>query len=199
MSSPGPTGIGGDGGEVDPAAVHLDEEQDVESAQRVGVDTQESVATSTWAWLAMNSLRVGPVRFGAGLRPGSHRILHTVRAARPCPSRRSSPWMRRYPQFGFSASRRSTSRRSSLGVGGRPVRGCGGWVQRRAVRRRCQPITVAGLTINITGLRPAPSNARDNSARTVRSVGVNLRRSICRLQNAHLTAKREDLGVTLVT
>ena len=81
------------------------------------VSTQKkSVATSTWAWLAMNSLRVGPVRFGVRLRPASHRILHTVKAARQCPSRRSSAWMRRYPQFGFSASRRSTSRRSSPGL-----------------------------------------------------------------------------------
>ena len=67
------------------------------------------------------------------------------------------------------------------------------------MRRWCQPITVAGLTINITGLRPARSNARDNSARTVRSVGVNPAPTDLPLQNAHLMAKGEDLGVTLVT
>ena len=55
------------------------------------------------------------------------------------------------------------------------------------------------MTINITGLRPARSNARDNSARTVRSVGVNLGAIDLPLQNAHLMAKGEDLGVTLVT
>ena len=84
---------------------------------RDGVDTEEaSISKCTWAWLAMNSLRVGTVRFGVRLRPASHRIIHTVKPARQCPSRRSSASMRRYPQFGFSASRRSTSRRSSPGL-----------------------------------------------------------------------------------
>ncbi len=74
---------------------------------------------------------------------------------------------------------RSTSRRSSAGVGRRRARGCGGWAQWRARSLRRQPITVASFTISITLLRCRRSNARDNAASTVRSAGVNLGRSIC--------------------
>ena len=66
------------------------------------------------------------------------------------------------------------------------------------MRRRCQPITVAGLTINITGLRPAPvertrQQREDGPVRRREPGAIDLP-----LQNAHLMAKREDLGVTLV-
>jgi hypothetical protein len=37
-----------------------------------------------------------------------------------CPSPRSSPWMRRYPQRGFCRASCSTSARTSPGTGGRP-------------------------------------------------------------------------------
>ena len=58
LSSPGPGGIGGDAGEVDPAAVHPDEEQDVESAQRDGVDTEE-VGGDQHMGLACDELAAG--------------------------------------------------------------------------------------------------------------------------------------------
>ena len=70
-------------------------------------------------------------RVGAGTTPALLRMCHTVEAARPWPSPASSPWMRRDPQVGFSAARRSASWRSSTAVDGRPS----GRVQCRAMPR----------------------------------------------------------------
>ena len=53
--------------------------------------------------------------------------------------------MWRYPQVGFSAARRSASRRSSAEVDGRPGGRCG-WVQCRAMRRRYQRNSVSAVT-----------------------------------------------------
>ena len=66
-------------------------------------------------------------------------------AARRWPSPASSPWTRRYRQVGFSAARRSASRRSFAEVDGRPGGRCG-WVQCPAMRRRCQRNSVSGVT-----------------------------------------------------
>ena len=64
--------------------------------RRATVSTQKkSVATRGWAWLAMNSLQDGPVRFGVGSRPALRRVFHIVEAATRCPRRHSSPWIRR--------------------------------------------------------------------------------------------------------
>ena len=84
-------------------------------------------------------------------------------------------------------------------MGGRPVRGCGGWVQWRATRRRCQPITVAGLTISITSSEPAPVEGTRQHGQD-RPVGRGEPRSLdLALEDEDLMAKSEDLGVTLVT
>ena len=53
--------------------------------------------------------------------------------------------MRRYPQVGFSAARRSASRRISAEVDGRPGGRCG-WAQCPTMRRRCQRNSVSGVT-----------------------------------------------------
>ena len=58
---------------------------------------------------------------------------------------------------------------------------------------------MAGLTISIVELRCRRSNARESTARIVRSVGVTLGRSIYRCSTKDLVPKREDLGITFVT
>ena len=80
----------------------------------------KSVAMIAAAWDRMNSIQVGPVRSRAGSIPADLRIFHTVDAAMVWPSRVSSPWIRRYPQFGFSPASRMTSFRISGSIGGRP-------------------------------------------------------------------------------
>ena len=126
-----PGGLGGpDAAGVvrDPCEVHapsrdVDEEQQVEPAQRDRVDGGEIAGDGG---LGPQELR--PSDFaasGCGSIPAFFRICQTVDAARRWPSPASSPWMRRYPQVGFSAARRSASRRSSAGVDGRPGGRCG--------------------------------------------------------------------------
>lgn len=98
--------------------------------------------------------------------------FQTVDAASLWASLASSPWMRRYPQWGFSVANRMIRRRISGSIGGRPVVGVGGWVQCRATRRRCHRSTVSGRTIgNVAPLleRSTPELRR---ARVVRSVSL---------------------------
>ena len=120
-------------------------------------------------------------RVGAGSIRALLRICHTVDAARRWPSPASSPWMRRYPQVGFSAARRSASRRSSAEVDGRPC-GRSGWVQCRAMRRRCQRNSVSGVTSHPARLGRA--NAAAIAASKLRSASVNSGRSTCRRSTA---------------
>jgi hypothetical protein len=55
------------------------------------------------------------------------------------PKPASSPWMRRYPQVGFSEAKRFTSTRRPVGVDGRPGGRVAVVVHRRATRCRCHP------------------------------------------------------------
>lgn len=75
---------------------------------------------ATAAWQCKNCDQVTSDRCGAGSTPLDLRICHTVEDAIRWPRPASSPWMRRYPQVGFSDARRRTSFRSSIEVGGRP-------------------------------------------------------------------------------
>jgi len=143
----------------------------------VAVSTvKKSVATA--AWERRNSVQVTAERVGAGSMPWSLRICHTVEDAILWPRPTSSPWMRRWPQVGFSAARRTIRRRSSIAVGGRPGRRGLGWVQWRAMRLRCQRSSVSGVTIQ-------PSRSRRGSAAAtapsrLRSSSLSSGRSICR-------------------
>ena len=89
--------------------------------------------------------------------------------------------MRRYPQVGFSAARRSASRRSSADVDGRPGGRCG-WVQCRAMRRRCQRNSVSGVTSHPARL--GRGSAAAIAASKVRSVSVSSGRSTWRRNTA---------------
>ena len=133
---------------------------------------------ATAAWDRRNCDQVTLERVGAGSTPAFLRICQTVDAAIGWPSPASSPWTRRYPQVGFSAARRSVSRRSFAEVDGRPG-ARQGWVQCRALRRRCQRNSVSGVTSHPARLGRgsaaaiAPSKLRSASVRRqVRHGGV---------------------------
>ena len=81
------------------------------------------------------------------------------------PSPTSSPWIRRWPHPGFSRARRTTRSRTSSLIQGRPGRF--GYVQCRATRRRCQDISVPGVTIRC--LHSSRGRARTNADSTARS------------------------------
>lgn len=71
--------------------------------------------------------------------------------------------------------------RSDLGVDGWTTRPSDlGWVQCRATRRRCRPITVSGFTIRKTSASRRRSSALESIVRSVRSVSLNCGRVICR-------------------
>jgi len=79
-------------------------------------------------------------------------------------------------------------------MGGRPVVGVGGWVQWRAIRRRCHRSTVSGLTIRNGGSRSSTVHRSEEC-----SVGVvESRPADLALENVELVAKGEDLGVARV-
>ena len=74
------------------------------------------------AWAVRNWRQVGPARRGAGPMPAACRISHTVDAAIAYPSRASSPWIRLWPQAGFSRAIRMISALTDVPVDGRPGR-----------------------------------------------------------------------------
>ena len=133
------------------------------------------------AWTVRNCFQVGPARRGAGSIPARCRIFHTVLAATCRPSLASSPWIRRCPQVGFSAARRSTSARICGSIAGRPGRAWG-YVQCRASSWRCQRSRVAGVTKNAD--QRSRGSSRDRAASTTRSSGRSSGRCTCRRRTA---------------
>jgi hypothetical protein len=87
---------------------------------------KKSTASTPLAWAQRNCRQVSANRLGAGSTPARWRMAHTVLAPilSLYPSRPSSPWMRRYPQVGFSLASRTTNTRSSAVTAG-PPRRCG--------------------------------------------------------------------------
>ena len=69
-----------------------------------------------------NSRQLTLARLGAGSMPWRWRTLQTLLADSWIPSATSSPWMRLYPQLGFSAARRRISSRICEASGGRLCR-----------------------------------------------------------------------------
>ncbi len=61
------------------------------------------------AWALRNSAQVGPQRRCEGSMPCGRRIAQALDGASRTPMAASSPWIRRYPQVGFSFARRSTN------------------------------------------------------------------------------------------
>jgi len=96
----------------------------------------------------------------------ARRIFRMVEAATRCPSRHSSPWILTTPHRAFSRARRTISATSSSGNGGRP--GALGWRHLAATSRRCQRISVPGVTIRRA--RSPLGMILASAARTARSV-----------------------------
>jgi hypothetical protein len=106
---------------------------------------------------------------------------HTVLGAMAYPSRVSSPWMRRYPQVGFSAASRRINRRSSGGVAGRRG-GRWGLVQCRLSSCRCQRSNVSGVTNRWR--RRCLGSSRVSAESTARSGQAGRGRVTCRRSTA---------------
>jgi hypothetical protein len=86
---------------------------------------KKSVASIVDAWTRRNCRQVVPVcRFRAGGIFSAPRTRRIVDAPTRWPSFSSSPWIRWYPQPGFSVASCSISVTISALTGGRPVR-CG--------------------------------------------------------------------------
>src|SRR5918997_1548027 len=87
------------------------------------------------AWARRNCRQVVSVsRTGAGATPPRRRTRRIVDAPTRWPSLSNSPWMRWYPQRGFSRAMRSINEATVSSRGGRPRR-CG-YVHFLAIRRR---------------------------------------------------------------
>jgi len=105
---------------------------------------RRSPATRLCAWTRRNSDQLGPIRRGAGPRPALRNTVAIVVAETLIPSPFSSPWMRMYPQPGFSRASRVIRLRISAGSGGRPSPR----LRRRrspSSSARCQRRSVCGL------------------------------------------------------
>jgi len=69
---------------------------------------KKSQASIEEAWLLRNWPQVEPIRLGDGSTPWRRKIAQTLDGASSMPMVASSPWIRRYPQVGFSLARRRT-------------------------------------------------------------------------------------------
>jgi hypothetical protein len=126
-----------------------------------------------------NSDQLRLARLGAGSTPLRRRTAQTVLGATTRPSPASSPWIRRYPQLGFSVAKRRISWRNSLAIGGRPVLVRLRYVQRRRTSCWCQHKSVLGRKRNERHSRRG--RTRLSAASRARSAGSSLGRAISRL------------------
>jgi hypothetical protein len=86
---------------------------------------KKSHASIVVACARRNSAQVAPVRLGVGSMPCRRRIAQTLEQASRTLMVASSPWMRRYPQVGFSFASRTTRCTVPTGKADRPGRRCG--------------------------------------------------------------------------
>jgi hypothetical protein len=114
--------------------------------------------------------------------PWRRSMFQTLLGDSEIPSPTSSPWIRLYPQVGFSAARRRTSWRACGAKRGRPG-GRPGYVQRRRMSSRCQRNSVAGWTRN-ENCR-ARGRTRVSAASTARSAAPRRGRATCRLSTCN--------------
>jgi hypothetical protein len=83
---------------------------------------KKSQASVAVACARRNSGQVGPELLGAGPVPCRRKMAHTLEGESRTPMVASSPWIRRYPQVGFSLARRRTTETVPIGNAGRPGR-----------------------------------------------------------------------------
>jgi hypothetical protein len=168
--------------DVDPSGGNLDDEQHTYRRWSRTVSTwKKSAARIPSACADRNCRQVRSARRGAGSTPARLRSSHTVLGATRYPSCASSPWMRRYPQVGFSAAIRKIRHRSSRGVDGRPG-GRWGLVQWRLTSARCQRSKVSGVTTR--WCRRSLERSRVNAARMARPGQVGHGLVTCRRSTA---------------
>jgi hypothetical protein len=100
----------------------LDDDEDIQPAQGDGVEMEQVAGKDRVRLRAQELGPRGSARRGAGSMPELVRIFQTVEAPIWKPSPVSSPWIRRYPQVGFSMARRMIRARMPAGTAGRPGR-----------------------------------------------------------------------------
>jgi hypothetical protein len=94
LSNPGASGVGGAAGEVDAAAAHLNEEENVEPLERDRLDGEEVDCEHAVGLLAQERRQDEPERSPAGPTPASWRIFRTVVGETFRPSPLISPAIR---------------------------------------------------------------------------------------------------------
>jgi hypothetical protein len=181
LGQPGCGGVGGDAKDVHVAGGVLDDEEDIQPAQVIVSRWSRSQARIECAWARGDSVHDGPARRGEGAMPALCKMVPTVEAPIRQPRPIVSPWMRRYPQVGFSAARRRTRARRPAGMAGRPG-GLGVVVQRRVTSWRCQRRIVAGVTSSPR--RRGVGSSRVSAAIRARSVQLILGRLVHRWSTA---------------
>jgi hypothetical protein len=108
--------------EVHHAGAYFPHEQDVESAQRDGVQGEQVGGQQPRGVSAEESSPAGVCSAWCWAEAGSRQDSADRRGAQAVSSPASSPWMRRWPQDGFCCAKRSTKSRISSLTGGRPGR-----------------------------------------------------------------------------
>ena len=124
LGGPGPVGLRGHAEDVQVAVADLEREQDVEPPQRYRAVDVEEVDGQHGGGLGAQELPPAGVGVpdGAGGMRWRWRIRRIVEAPTRWPSLSSSPWIRMYPQRGFSRAICITSAASTSSIGGRPGR-----------------------------------------------------------------------------
>jgi hypothetical protein len=106
-------GVSGDSEQVDSRCLVLDDERDVQAAERDRAVYVEEIGASNVAAWARRNTHYDPSRpDGGGIRR-TRRILRIVESATLWPSRRISPWILTTPHRVFSQARRTISVTSS--------------------------------------------------------------------------------------
>ncbi|CAN5835089.1 hypothetical protein BH23ACT4_BH23ACT4_08330 [soil metagenome] len=159
----------------------------------------KSVTVIPAAWDRMNSIHVGPVQSCEGSIPAVRRILHTVDAGILWPSLASSPWMRRYPQFGLSPARRMVSF-SEFGVDGWSSWFRGWWLGPVAGDETSMPPDDGLGPHDMEHVGEASTVQHAGCQREGRTIRVGELSSVdLALQHQDLMPEGEDLGVAFVT
>ena len=162
---------------LDPAGADRDEEQHVQPPQPDRLDGEEIAGQHRLSVPSEERAPAGWSRPGAGGMPERASTFRTSVAETLIPSLRNSPTIRTYPQWPFSRASRRINSRTSGPSRGRPGRRCG-YVQWRAMIRRCQPNSVSGVTGNACHDRRG--STRLSATSTSRSRAVSCGRRVCR-------------------
>ena len=136
-------------GEVfNPTAADREQDKHVQAAKPDGVDGQEVASDDRIALLAQEAApgQLVALRRGRDAGVGEH-AAHQRRGNVDAELAELADGSD-VPRLVFSRASRTISSRTSSAIGGRPVRRCG-YVQRRAIRRRCQRSSVSGRTGNL--------------------------------------------------